>query len=322
VILRRNQVSLSSASLFVLFCVVASPASSDVLVDEGQHALLSVSITVEGNVEKSTGQRDEVVKWSTQRAFEATVEMIAERADTGSVAGSVGGKGGAQEAMLGDLQKKLEACGQDQACQMQVAMQMMNTPAMQETINAPPRFQAWQPANDNARLKASGSHKETIHTVYYTGAREVTDCTLTAPKISPAVTDHDPTLGGTLSKQNREILENSARAFIVEVDGAEKTGVLIAGGAVGMGYGDIECVQNLGSGARTTHHSTNETLLPTVQGSPSLQVPGTAAGDNVIASGSGSFELSQKIMAMGEAFPGDGVVAPLKVVMRWELKRL
>lgn len=321
-ILRPNHVSLSSASLFVLFCFVASPASADALVDAGQHALLSVNITVEGSVEKSTGHRDEVVKWSTQRSFDATVEMVAEEVDTRSVEDSVSGNGGGQQAMLADLQKKLEACGQDQACQMQVAMQMMNTPAMQETINAPPRYQAWQPAEDNTRLKASGSHEEKVHTVYYTGAREVTDCTLTAPRISPALTSYDATAGDTLGKQNREILENSARAFIVEVDGAEKTGVLIAGGAVGMGYGDIECVQNLGSGARTTHHSTNETLLPTVQGSPSLQVPGSAAGDDVIASGSGIFELSQEIMAMGEAFPGDDVVAPLKVVIRWELKKL
>jgi len=283
---------------------------------------LSVSITVEGKVEQPKGYRDEVVKWSTQRAFESTVEMIAERAETGSVAGSVGGKGGPQEAMLGDLQKKLEACGQDQACQMQVAMQMMNTPAMQETVNAPPRFQAWQPAEDNARLKASGSHEETVHTVYYTGAREVTDCTLTAPKISPELTSNGAASGDALSEQSRETLENSARAFIVEVDGAENTGVLIVGAAMSLGFGDIKCIQNLGSGPRTTHHSTNETLLPVAQGSPPIQVSGTAAGNDVIASGSGSFELSQELNNMGEAFPGDDVVAPLTVVVRWKLTKL
>ena len=321
-ILRPKHVSLRFVSLFVLFFILASSASSDVLVDAGQHALLSVSITVAGSVEKRTGHRDEVVKWSTQRTFEATAEMVAERPDTGSVAGSVGGKGGAQEAMLGDLQKKLEACGQDQACQMQVAMQMMNTPAAQQTVNAPPRFQAWQPVKDSARHKASGSHEETIHTVYYTGTREVTDCTLTAPKISPELAKGGAAHVDLATQQNRETLEGGARAFIVEVNGADNTGVLIAAGAVGMGYGDIKCIQQMGSTPRTTHHSTNETLLPSVQGGSSLQVSGTAAAGNVIASGSGSFELDQEILAMGEAFPMADLVAPLKVVIRWELKKL
>ncbi len=320
--LKLKHISPRSAFLFVLFSIVANSASADALVDEGQHALLTVSITVEGGVEKPKGYRDEVVKWSTKRAFEATVEMVAERPDTGSVAGSLGGKGGAQEAMLGDLQKKLEVCGQDQACQMRVAMQMMSTPEAQQTVNATPGFQAWEPAKDSTRLKASGSHEETIHTVYYTGTREVTDCTLTAPRISPELAKGGVAHVDLATQQNRETLEGGARAFIVEVNGADNTGVLIAAGAVGMGYGDIKCIQQMGSTPRTTHHSTNVTLLPSVQGGSSLQVPGTAAGNEVIASGSGSFELSQEILAMGEAFPGDDVVAPLKVVVRWELKKL
>jgi hypothetical protein len=168
--------------------LAAGQACADILVDAGERALLTVSIAVDGGVEELQGHRDEVVKWSTRRAFNATVEMVADKAETMSVSGSHGGAG---QALLADIQKQSEACGQDQACQMRVAMQMMNNPAMQETIDAPPRYQAWRPVEEGARLDVSGSHEETLHTVFYTAARETTDCTLTAPKISPELTKDD-----------------------------------------------------------------------------------------------------------------------------------
>ncbi|HKX57412.1 MAG TPA: hypothetical protein VJN01_14980, partial [Xanthomonadales bacterium] len=54
-------------------------ALADVLVDPGQIALLTVSINVEGSMQASQGTRDEGVRWSTQRSFETTVRMEAEK---------------------------------------------------------------------------------------------------------------------------------------------------------------------------------------------------------------------------------------------------
>jgi hypothetical protein len=305
----------------VLLSAAANPAAADLLVDAGQRAMLIVNITVEGKVEQPKGYRDEVVKWSTQRAFKASVEMVADKAQTMSYSDIAGGQGGAGQAVLADIQKQAEACGDDQACQMQVAMQMMNSPALQQSVNAPPRYQAWRAVEGGSRVDVSGSYEETLHTVFYTAARETTDCTLTAPKVSPELTSNGATSGENWSKQSRETLENSARSFIVEVDGSGKTGVLNINSVLGVGFGDIKCVQNIGSGPESSHHSTNPTLLPVGEASMPIQVPGLAAGNAVIASGSGSLERSQKVNNLGAGFAGD-VVAPLKVAVRWELKKM
>jgi hypothetical protein len=310
-----------SALLPMLLGVAANPAGADLLADAGQRALLTVSITVDGSVEKFQGYRDEVVKWSTRRVFDATVEMAADEPETMSFSDTLGGQGGPQQALLADIQKQAEACGQDQACQMQVAMQLMNSPAMQETLDAPLRYQAWRPVEEGARLEFSGSHEEILHTVFYTAARETTDCTLTAPKISPELTKVDATSGDKWAKVNQETLAGSARSFIVEIDSAGKAGVLNIGSPLGMGFGDIKCIQNIGSGPETSHHSTNATLLPTGELSLPLQVKGAASGNGVIASGSASVEGSQQLTNLGVGFAVD-VKAPLTIAVRWELKKI
>lgn len=301
--------------------LAAAPAGADILVEPGQRAMLTVTVTVEGSVEKPQGHRDEVVKWSTQREFKAAVEMVADKAEKMSVSNSLGGEGGAQQAFLVELQKQAEACGQDQACQMKVAMQMMNSPALQETADAPPRYQAWRAEEEGGRVDVSGSHKELLHTVFYTAARETTDCTLTAPMISPELTQGDAASGQNWSELSREALENSARSFVVEVDGAGKTGVLNVNSPLGVGFGDNKCIQNIGSGPETSHHSTNPVLLPSDGLAFPLQVSGAAGGSDVIASGSAGFDASQKLGNLGVGFAVD-VVAPLKVTVRWELRKI
>lgn len=310
-----------SALLPILLGVAASQADADLLVDAGQRALLTVSVTVDGAVEKPQGSRGEVVKWSTQRSFAATVEMVAGQPEKTSLADTLGGQGGPQQALLADIQKQAEACGQDQACQMQVAMQLMNSPAMQEAKDAPPRYQAWRPVEEGARLEFSATHVETLHTVFYTAARETTDCTLTAPKVSPELTKIDAASEAQWSKLTQETLADSARSFSVEVDSESKAGVLSIGSPLGMGFGDIKCVQNIGSGPETSHHSTNTTLLPLDGQSLPLQVKGAAAGNGLIASGSATVESSQQLNNLGVGFAVD-VQAPLKIAVRWELKKL
>jgi hypothetical protein len=308
-------------ALVPVLLALAGPADADLLVDAGQRALLTVSITVDGSVEKPQGSRDEVVKWSTQRTFEATVEMAADEPEKTSLSDTLGGQGGPGQALLADIQKQSEACGQDQACQMRVAMQLMNSPAMQESANAPLRYQAWRPVDEGTRLEFSGTHVETLHTVFYTAARETTDCTLTAPKVSPELTKIDAASEEKWAEVNQQTLADSARSFIVEVDSAGKAGVLSIGSPLGMGFGDIQCVQDIGSGPETSHHSTNATLLPLGGESLPLQVKGTAAGNGVIASGSATVESSQQLNNLGVGFAVD-VQAPLKIAVRWELKKM
>lgn len=314
--------TLSSAVLAtILLTVATSAARAELLADAGQRALLTVTIAVDGSVEKRQGSRDEVVKWSTQRTFEATVEMAAGKPDKSSLRDVLGGNGGPQQALLEDIQKQSEACGQDQACQMQVAMKLMNSPAMQESMNAPVRYQVWRPVEEGDRLEYSGKHVETLHTVFYTAARETTDCTMTAPKISPELTKIEAASVEKWTKISEETLADSARSFVVEIDSADNAGVLSIASPLGMGFGDIECVQNIGSGPETTHHSTNPTLLPLQGDSLPLLVEGTAAGNSVIASGSATVDSSQALNNLGVGFAVD-VQAPLKIAVRWELKKI
>jgi hypothetical protein len=84
-----------------------------------------------------------------------------------------------------------------------------------------------------------------------------------------------------------------------------------------MGFGDIKCVQNIGSGAETSHHSTNATLLPVGELSLPLQVKGAAPGNGVIASGSASVQSSQQLTNLGVGFAVD-VQAPLTISVGWD----
>jgi hypothetical protein len=123
------------------------------------------------------------------------------------------------------------------------------------------------------------------------------------------------------TKIGQETLTNSARSFIVEIDSADSTGELRIASPLGMGYGDIKCVQNIGSGPETTHHSTNPTLLPLQGDSLPLLVKGAATGSAIIASGSATVNSSQALNNLGVGFALD-VQAPLKIKVRWELKKI
>ena len=199
-------------------------------------------------------------------------------------------------------------------------MKMMNSPALQGVADAPPRYQTWRAVTKGGGLEASGSHTESLHTVFYTAARETTDCTLTAPKVSPELIAMDPNSAEKLAVANRETLENSARSFTVEVDGADKIGTLDFHSPLSVGSGNSECVQNIGSGPETSQHSKTETVLPTDEMKLPFRVLGAATGGDVIASGSASFKTIHKLDNLGVGFAVD-VTAPLDVTVRWELKK-
>jgi len=296
-------------------------AAADLLVEAGQHAILTVSVNVDGKVEKPQGHRDEVVKWSTKRSFDVKVEMVAEKAETMSVSESFNGPSESTRAALEDLQKKAKACGEDKICQMQVAMQYMNSSAAKGAVDAPRRYQSWRKAEKSgAHVEATANYTETLHTVFYTGARETTDCTMTAPKVSPELLKIDPNSGDKWAALNREALEGSAQSFVVEIDSVDKIGVLNILSPLSVGSGNIECVQNIGSGPETSQHSKGAIMLSGEGMKLPLKTSAPASGSDIIAGGSSTFKANEKLTNLGVGFAVD-VVAPLDITVRWELKK-
>jgi len=309
-----------AALLVVLLNGFASPASAGPLVAAGDRALLTVSVKVEGSVEKPQGDRDSVVKWSTRRSVEATVELEAGKPDKYSIGEGQSGLAGAQQDAAMEMAKQAEACGEDQACLMRLAMQAMDSPSMKAAQDALLRYQIWSAAPEGNRLEVSGRHEETLHTVFYSGARETTDCKLTAPQVSPELTKSDPGAQARIEQENREIQEQHARGFSVEVDGVGKAS-LLAMGLLAVGSGDIDCTQNIGSGPERSHHKDNPILLPRGDLPIPLLVKGSAPGGSIIASGSTTLDARQELNNLGVGF-ATNVTAPLKVTVRWELKAL
>lgn len=312
----------SAQTFFVLFfsCWMNLPdlALADVFAEPGQIALLKVSISVEGGVEVPQGYRDEVVRWSTQRHFESSVRMEAERPEQISFSGTGGTEPDAMPEAYSDILKQVEACGEDQACVMRMAMQMMNSGELAEATESPPRYQQWKAAGDNALVAVKASYEDRWHTVFYTGAKEITDCVLTAPKVSPALAEFDASAQATWEQLNREAVEASGRGFMIETDAQNGTSrlhiVVIAAGS-----GDQKCTLGIGGNAETQHESTNVVVIPVGELKGPLALDGSAPGTAVIASGSQLIETRMPVTNVG-AGTKNPVVAPLKVKVDWEMR--
>jgi hypothetical protein len=295
-----------------------SLALADVLVAPGQIALLTVSINVEGKMQASQGTRDEGVRWSTQRSFEATVRMEAEKPEQLSYSAMTGNDEDAMPQVYSDMAKQVEACGTDQACVMRLAMQMAGSQELKEATESPPRYQQWKAAGDNAMVTAKASYEDVWHTVFYTGAKEITDCTLTAPMVSPAITSADPSAQATWDKINRETLQASAQGFVIETDAETGTSQLFAQ-VVAAGSGDEKCTLDIGGTAETQHQTANGILLPVGEMKAPVILDGSAPGTAVIASGSELIETRMPLTNLGAGFSTD-LAVPLKVKVVWELK--
>ncbi|MEZ5545704.1 MAG: hypothetical protein R3F10_11060 [Lysobacteraceae bacterium] len=306
----------------LLTALIAGPvhqAHADVLVPVGQRALLTVSVSVVGSVEAPQGNRGELVKWSTRRRFDATVEMEAENPGQMSFSGSAGGDTAAQMGAYNDLAKKAEACGENQACLLQLAMEMSNSPKVKAAKDAPRRYQMWKSARGNARVDATASYEDKWFAVFFASGRETTDCTLTAPMVSPEIASL-PDARATWDKINRDTLQASAEAFVIETDGENRTSQLHLAG-LGAGAGDLECTRTIGSRPKTTHTSTNGTVIPVGDLSVPLVLKGTAPGTAVIASGAAELDASLPLTHLEAGYAVKATV-PLKVTVRWELKAL
>jgi hypothetical protein len=306
-----------------LSCLSATSALADgeLLKSEGARALLTVNISVQGGVEKPGEYRDEVVKWTTRREFKATVEMVADKPDKASITSS-SAPGEDQMASLQEMQRQSEACGEDQVCLMQLAMKLMNSEALQPPPDSAPRYQLWRAIEKDGRLEVSGSHQETLNTVFYTGARETTECTLTGPKVSPELVQLGADQAAQWESINLETQASSARSFVVEIDSPQPAGNLTINSLLSLGSADIKCTQNIGSGAETSHHSASTTLIPQGEIKLPLLIEGSTTGGALIASGSASLDTQQTINNLGGVGFALDAVAPLKVVVSWQLSEI
>lgn len=308
-------------SVLVCSCFSGLPhlAQADVLVEAGQGALLTVSISIEGSMESTQGNRGEGVRWSTQRSFKANTRMKAEKPENMSHSTMTGKT--AMPEVYTDMAKQVEACGDDQACVMQIAMQMMNSGEMDkvaDAANAAPRYQLWKPAGDEAMVDAKASYKDEWHTVFYTAAKETTDCTVIAPMVSPSITRSDPSQQATWDKINRETLQSSAQGFVIETDAESGTSQLYVQ-MINAGSGDKKCTLDIGGNAETEHGTANGALLPVGELKVPLILNGSAPGSEVISSGSQLVETSMPLMNLGAGFAVD-LSVPLKIKVEWELK--
>jgi hypothetical protein len=245
--------------------------------------------------------------------------MEAEKPEQISFNAMTGTDPDAMPAAYSDIIKQVEACGEDQACVMRMAMQMANSQEFKDTPAAAPRYQAWKAAGDNAMVNAKASYKDVWHTVFYTGAKEVTDCTLIAPLVSPELIKMDPSAQANWDKINRETLQASAQGFVIETDAETGTSKLYAQ-VVAAGSGDEQCTLNIGGTADTQHRSETGVLLPVGEMKAPVILDGSAPGTAGIASGSQLIETRMPLTNLGAGFAAD-LAVPLKVKVVWEMKR-
>jgi hypothetical protein len=305
--------------LAILFTIPGTSAQPDVLAAPGANAILTVKVTVKGEVEASQGKRDEVVKWSTQREFSTRLKMAAGEAESASAADPTAGLGDSGFAAMEDMQKQALACGEDQACLMRIATQMMNSQEVQQAQKAPDRYQVWSAMHGEAPLELSGSHQDKWHTFFYAAARETTDCTITGPMASTKAGLDARTLE-LLKETSKEGFENSTLAFKVEVDSVENTAALNIWSPLSIGFSEQKCIFDIGSVADTSYESTNLAMIPADSLTLPIVVPGTLGGNSGNASGSASFEISHKLENLRAGYAVD-VKAPLKLEVSWELKK-
>jgi hypothetical protein len=307
---------------------IAAVAQSDGgLVAKGTTGQLKVSVLVEGTAEKSLGGKGEMVKWTTRRSFEAVVPVVAGEQQAISAAAQPGLAASMAQKPSGEmaeLQKQMQACPKnDTTCQMQLAMKMMNTSQMQEQLKtaeelekAPRSYQVWAADPKGPAATVEASYNEQWHTVFYTAARETTDCTLKAPAISPALAGLDSGNKIDWVEMNRKALQFDAKSLAVEVDartGASRLRLVLPGNV----YGELRCVQDIGGSRNETSDSNPVTFQPPIElDSAGWLGGGTSAG--AIATGMLEFDVQQPLANLRAGFAVD-VQAPLHVTLHWQL---
>ena len=310
---------------FYLFhaCVVAaglaaigSPAHAGAPAPAGKRALLSLTIQVDGagqRVAKSDGTN---VKWSTHRLLDAKVELVAAKAEGTSAADIKGQVAAAYKpsADMAALQKEAQKCKPDDtACQMEIAMRMMETDDAKNLMRqseaaqeAPARYQPWKTPSKGGRVEVKAEYQEQWDGVFLTASREERNCKLALPS-------------ATLAAKDRASLEDGVKGVNLEVDTQTgKSSLMLV--VVSYALGELKC--HIDDGGRVSDESESRTMSfkpPIDFDSTGGWVQGSAVADATISRGELNFDTRPEAHALTGMM---SVTAPLKVKIRWQLTPL
>ncbi len=316
-----HRLGFLGASFVCVFSLVViaglQTAHATGLAEPDATALLNIKVSVEGSVDAPQGRKNEVVRWSTRGQFEATVQMVAQKPEQVSLGAMASNDPNAMPEAYTDLARQAEACGEDQACLMRMAMSLVNSPELEKAKNVPKRYQVWRAARDNAVVEVKGSQVDKLYSLFYVSGPEITDCLMTAPMVSPELTRVDPNAKATWEKINQDTRENSAKSFVVEVDGETGSSTLQMG-AVSVGSGNDKCTLTVGGNAETQNRSASTAMLPIGELKPGLLLEGSAPGNGVIARGSQVINTTKALtQVVGFAV---NVPIPITITVDWELR--
>lgn len=309
--------SLISATRFLAIAtglvLTTSAVNAAAPVAVGKRALLTLKIEIDGAGNRVSRSDGVDVKWSTRRVLEAKVELVAgamKGTSAADIKDQVAAATAGPSARLAALQKEAEKCKQgDTACQMAIAMKMMETDeakgiqAREEAAQAaPPRFQTWE-APKAGRVEVTAEYQEQWDGVFLTASREVRTCKSAYAGPANVVKD-------------RETLQTGLRAVDVEVD--TKTGtsalLMVVGSFVA---GDLKC--HINDGGRVFDERDNKSL----GFAPPFDHDATAgwmAGGLATPSAISRAEVNYATKPEARSITGMmSVTAPLKVKVRWEL---
>lgn len=302
--------TLRCAISLSLSCL-AFAAHAQTAAPKGQRALLTLNVQVDGAAEVHSRANGIDVVWKTNRTFDAKFEMTADAAST------AGQTPAAQTSLQpnGDMmaiQKKIEACGDNQGCQMAVAAEMMQSKDVQAQIKKATagevRYQSWRVVEKSNRNEIKASYTEDFHGVFLTATREESKCKFVGPVLA----------NGALSAKDRETLLLGTQGIAVEVDLQAKTNQLLLS-LVGNLQGQGECTESIGSKSTQEKATKSVSILPMAKKDNQGWVAGGISTGAVLARGDTTFEMDRGSTAVGSNLPDK---PPLKVKVRWELTKL
>ncbi|MEQ1581202.1 MAG: hypothetical protein ABL964_11465 [Steroidobacteraceae bacterium] len=302
--------ALTICGLFAGLTAQAAPAPA------GKKAFLTVNVEIDGSGAHASKSDGVDVKWSTRRRLSAKVELIAEKATTTGMAdakaqaAAVTRPGGDMQAM----QKKVEKCGDNQACQMAAAMEMMQSADGQKMIAqaraadaASPRYQIWKVVPKAKALDLKLEYAEQWDGVFLTASRETRTC-----KISLAS-------AAALGAKAREQVEQGLSGFAVEVDTQTGSSSLLAGIAA-YAPGELQCHINDGGKVFDERSATMMSFAPPLDTKTNGGwIAGSASSGTTLARGDAAFTTSPGSQSAESASQSTTISAPLKVKLRWEL---
>jgi hypothetical protein len=279
-----------------------------------------LNIQIDGAAQRTVKSDGVDVKWSTHRVLDAKVELVAQKAEGQSAANIKGQVASAfkPSADMAALQKEAQMCKQDTACQMAIAMKMMETDDAKQLMQqseaaqqAPPRYQPWATPPKGGRVDVKVEYQEQWDGIFLTASREVRNCKVA---LSPASSN-----AGTLSAKDRGTLADGLKGLNLEIDtqtGKSWLMLVVASYAAG----ETQC--HINDGGRVSDERENKTLSfnpPIDMESTGGWVEGSAASGATLARGEMNFDTKTDAHSLTGLM---SVTAPLKVKIRWELTPL